>query len=73
MEREYCQTCAMLEDFYRIKLNRFLLAGRSSPRESLEGCGPEILKLKEEVLIAGRSWVQHASRCPRVSYRAEAA
>ena len=76
MEREYCQTCSMLEDFYRIKLNRFLLAARSSStwsRKDLEGWDRDVVELKQEVLIAGRCWVQHSRRCPRVSDHVEAA
>ena len=76
MEREYCQRCAMLEDYYRIKLHQFVQAARSSSTwssKSLEAWDREVVELKEEVLFAGRCWMQHASRCPRISYPAKAA
>jgi hypothetical protein len=76
MEREYCQTCSMLHDFYQIKLNSFLLAARSSSswsRDSLVGWDPGVLERKEEALVALRCLMRHTGKCPRVSYHAEVA
>ena len=67
----------MLEDFYRIKLNRFLLAARSSltwSRDSaLDGWDREVLEAKDEALNALRCLQQHSAKCQRVSYHVEAA
>ena len=73
MKREYCHTCVMLEDFYRIKLDRFLLAARTSTTWSqtdLLHWDREVLDLKQESLQALRCLQRHVTGCQRVTYHA---
>jgi hypothetical protein len=75
MVREHCQTCAMHEDYYRVKLQRYLRAAGSSAtwsRDDLVRWDPEVGELRDEALAALRYLIRHAARCDRSSYHADA-
>ncbi len=66
MGREYCRTCEALKEFYWLKLNRFVLAARSSsawgPRRYRMG-DDELQAIKDESLVALRELMRHAKAC----------
>jgi len=66
MGREYCRTCEALKEFYWLKLNRFLLAARSSSgwgQRRYRVGDDELQAIKDESLVALRELMRHAKAC----------
>lgn len=64
MSRGQCETCAALKQYYRLKLNQFLLAARSG--SGWQGQTPaeeELARLKDESLQAMTELMRHAKAC----------
>lgn len=66
MNREQCHTCEMLKQYYSLKFNQFVLAGRSGSTLPGNGQGdPEeqLAQLKDEALDALTVLMRHAKVC----------
>lgn len=66
MGRDSCRTCELLKEFYRLKLNQFLLAARSNSAWQHRGRtahDDEIEALKQESLEALSALMRHAKAC----------
>jgi hypothetical protein len=65
MDRQQCHTCEMLKEYYALKFNQFVLAGRFNSL-SPHGQGAEeeqLLTLKDEALEALTALMRHAKVC----------
>ena len=66
MGRTTCRTCELLKEFYRLKLNQFLLAARSTSAWHWHGHSvqeDEVQALKQESLEALTALIRHAKEC----------
>ena len=65
MGREHCHTCELLKQYYRLKLNQFLLAARSSTGfyHGDDTQEDELGRLKDESLEALTELMRHAKLC----------
>lgn len=66
MGRTTCRTCELLKEFYRLKLNQFLFAARSTSawhRHSNSVQEDEVQVLKQESLEALTALIRHAKEC----------
>ena len=66
MDRECCQTCEVLKELYRLKINHFLIALKS--RDPWNHVPPpasdeDLNRLKEEALGTLRALMQHLKSC----------
>jgi hypothetical protein len=65
MNRQQCHTCEMLKEYYALKFNQFVLAGRFGSAPPL-GQGAEeeqLVTLKDEALEALTALMRHAKVC----------
>lgn len=66
MGRDSCRTCELLKEFYRLKLNQFVLAARSASAWQHHGRAAhddDIQVLKQESLEALSALIRHAKAC----------
>jgi hypothetical protein len=65
MDRQECRTCEMLKEYYALKFNQFVLAGRFNPASGLgQGTDQEqLIALKDEALEALTALMQHVKAC----------
>jgi hypothetical protein len=67
--RSNCRDCALLKDYYWLKVNRFLLTLRSFQKPHLVGAtlrsdhDHEIKDAKEQALEALRAFISHLKTC----------
>ncbi len=65
MDRQQCHTCEMLKEYYALKFNQFVQAGRFGSAPPL-GQGTEeeqLVTLKDEALEALSVLMRHAKAC----------
>ena len=65
MDRQQCHTCEMLKEYYALKFNQFVLAGRFNSTSHV-GQGAEeeeLISLKDEALEALTALMRHAKVC----------
>jgi hypothetical protein len=65
MDRQQCHTCEMLKEYYALKFNQFVRAGRfsSAPTPGQGAQEEELVTLKDEALEALTALMRHAKLC----------